>query len=611
MRRPQWIPARSDLAGIALAMFVGVAALGIARALPPSPFVSDILLAVLLGALVLNTPLRHLVGLAIPSGEREPDRYANGLRFTGKWILRLGIILMGLKVQTSIFKSGDLVLVASVALVTIPSAFFVAHAIGGALGVRRPMVDILAGGTMICGASAVNAIAPVAVAKREEQGVAIGVVFLFSVVALVAFRPIAAAIGIDSSFAGLWSGLAVNDLSSAIAVGAQMGGAGMMMAAASKSARILLLAPTLVALSILRRGGGPLDKKKQSSLRATIVDALPMFILGYVALAIVRAAGDRFLGDAAPWQLAIAADKWLVDLTMLTVSAGIGLHLSIKTLLASSTRAAVVGGGASVWMAAVSCAMIAFFARGSTATAALVGGASLVLSFVAYRAGTGRATEEKNLQSRFASGAPLSLREARRLLDVLEREAAMDDAHLKQVLAQLHPTIGELIPVRESPLSKGEGCRWLTYWEGASGWALVAVCREPGSFTPIHAHPHRLLGKAIEGVLEELRFAEKDVGIVEVSSRAVLGHDAIVETDGLATLHVVRVVGDRPAIDLQLRGPEVGKPGRRLRTTDAIDFGALAVGARVAATEEADDRPGHGGEGAKAGRVPGLSIAAH
>ena len=115
------------------------------------------------------------------------------------------------------------------------------------------MADLLAGGTMICGASAVNAVAPIAGARREEQGLAIGVVFLFSIVALVAFRPIAAIVGVDPAFAGLWSGLAVNDLSSAIAVGTQMGGAGGVMAAASKSARILLLAPMLVTLSLLRR----------------------------------------------------------------------------------------------------------------------------------------------------------------------------------------------------------------------------------------------------------------------------------------------------------------------------------------------------------------------
>jgi len=227
------VPRRADVPGIALATAIGAITIVLCETLPPSPVVSDILIALALGALVLNTPLRRVFRLALPSAEREPDRYAAGLRFTGKWVLRLAIILMGLKVQTKVFGVGALALVGGALLVTLPSAFFVAHAIGAALGVRRPMADLLASGTMICGASAVNATAPVAGARREEQGVAIGVVFLFSMVALVAFRPIAAALHLDASFAGIWSGLAVNDLSSAIAVGKQMGGVGGEMATAA------------------------------------------------------------------------------------------------------------------------------------------------------------------------------------------------------------------------------------------------------------------------------------------------------------------------------------------------------------------------------------------
>ncbi len=139
MRRPQWIPARIDLPGIAIAAILGGVSIGISRALPPSPLVSDVLFALVLGALVLNTPLRRLIKLALPSAEREPDRYAPGLRFTGKWVLRLGIILMGLKVQTSFFGGAELLLIAGVAAAALPSAFFVTHALAAALGVRRPM----------------------------------------------------------------------------------------------------------------------------------------------------------------------------------------------------------------------------------------------------------------------------------------------------------------------------------------------------------------------------------------------------------------------------------------------------------------------------------------
>jgi len=218
----QWIPARADLPGLALAGGLAGAALGLARVLPSTPFLSDILVAIVLGALLLNTPARRLIGLELPGPDREPDRYAPGLRWVGKWALRLSIIGMGLKVRTEFFHASELALIGGVIAVALPTTFWIAHAAGARMGVRRPMTDVLAGGTMICGASAVNALAPAVGAHREEQGVATAAVFLFSVVALVTFRPIAQAIGLDPVHAGLWSGLAVNDLSSAIAVGSQV-----------------------------------------------------------------------------------------------------------------------------------------------------------------------------------------------------------------------------------------------------------------------------------------------------------------------------------------------------------------------------------------------------
>jgi len=604
MRLPQWLPRRIDLPGIGLAMGLGVTAMLLTRVLPRSPFVSNVLIALVLGALVLNTPLRGVLALQLPGADRDPDRYASGLRFTGKWVLRLGIILMGLKVQTSFFGRTELLLIAGVACTALPSAFMVAHALGAAAKMRKPMADVLAFGTMICGASAVNAAAPIAKAHRDEQGVAIGITFLFSVFALVAFRPIAAALGLDSAFAGLWSGLAVNDLSSAIAVGAQMGGNGAVMATAAKSARILLLAPTLVALSLMRREGAPLSMGK------SLVETLPRFLLGYIALAIVRALGDRAFGSSTTWTSLLEANGFLVDLSMLTVSAGIGLHLGLRSLLSSSVPAMVVGGGAALWMGALTLGMVTAVSRGANAAAALVAAVALPLSYVSYRMGMREDVQSRLLWARLESGAPLSMAEATKLLDLAELGERFDEPFLRRILVQLHPSIGELIPIRSSPLPHGEGCRWVTYWEGQNGWALVAMCRDPGSVTPIHAHPHRLLGKAIEGVLEELRFHEVGEAAhkeVELVSRSVLDHEELVETEGLATLHLLRAVGPRPTVDLQLRGPECGSPGRRFAVADAGDPLTLAIGSRLRVAEQIDDRPGHGGEGAGAGRVQQLS----
>jgi uncharacterized integral membrane protein (TIGR00698 family) len=603
MPRPQWLPARGDLAGIALALGIGGGAVAVTRVLPPSPLVSDVLLALVLGALVTNVaPLRRAVGLAPPGDERDADRYASGLRFTGKWILRLAIVLMGLKLQSNLFGASELLLIALVAAASVPSAFLVAHAVAAPLGVRRPLGDLLAGGTMICGASAVNAVAPVVGARREEQGVAIGAVFLFSVIALVTFRPIAALLGLDAAHAGLWSGLAVNDLSSAVAVGQQMGEAGGPMAAAAKSARIVLMAPMLVVFALMRRRAAPgADVGKRA------IDQLPGFLVGYAAFAVGRALLDRFAPAAHVVRALLEADRLLVDVLMATVTASIGLHLEGRRLLASGWRALAVGGATSLWMATLTLTMITLASRGATVEAAIIGATCLLAATVAYRAKAGPRAEERLVKERYARGSELTVAEATRLLDRLDHEGALDDGALRRVLRLLQPSIGEMIPVRASPLAHGEGCRWATFWEGRSGWALVAVCRDAGSATPIHAHPHRLLGKSIEGSIEELRFADEGDGRLRLVGRHVLAHDELVETDGLCTPHLVRAAGDAPAIDLQLRGPESGAPGKRWRTSTAIATAALRVGARVIASVEVDDRPGQSGDGAAAGRLPRLA----
>src|SRR5262249_8904750 len=119
-----------------------------------------------------------------------------------------------------------------------------------------------------------------------------------------------------------------------------------------------------------------------------------------------------------------------------------------------------------------------------------------------------------------------------------------------------------------------------------------------------------LLGKAIEGTLEELRFRERDADRIELVERKLLGHNDLVVTDALATVHVVRVVGDGPAIDLQLRGPEVGSPGRRLDTVEPTDLSTLPVGTLLSVVGPVDDRPGQAGEGASAGRPPAMTAEA-
>ncbi len=365
---------RAVAPGLLLAAAIGALALWLKRFVPANLALPDVLVALLLGSIVVNSPLGRWLGVG--PYDRGRNRWGAGLNFVGKTVLRVSVILMGLRIEAHLFGARELVAIALALMTALPTTFFLTHAAAIPLKVPRRLADLIAAGTMICGASAVNAVAPVVGARRQEQGVALATIFLFSAVALVLFRAIAHAAALTSLQGGLWSGLAVNDLASAVAVGAQMGPGGAEMAAVSKSARVLMLAPILVAFS-LSRGGAT----GATNVRRTIVGHIPGFVVGFLALTFARAAGDALFGAAHAWRFLLASDRQVVAFATVTVSAGIGLHLELKGLLAAGVRAVALGAVAASTMSALTLTLLTFAARGSETGLLVLCTSSLAGSF--------------------------------------------------------------------------------------------------------------------------------------------------------------------------------------------------------------------------------------
>jgi uncharacterized integral membrane protein (TIGR00698 family) len=361
---------------LVLTAVIGAAALQLQRVIPPSWALPDVLIALLLGSLVVNSPLGRWLGLA--ARDRGRNRYGSGLAFVGKNVLRGSVVLMGLRIEANLFQSSQLLGIAVALAVALPTTFFVTRALAVPLRVPSRLANLIASGTMICGASAVNAVAPVIGARRQEQGVALATIFLYSAVALVLFRSVAALAGLTSHQAGIWSGLAVNDLASAVAVGAQMGPGGAEMAAASKSARVLMLAPVLILFSLSRRGEG-----QRTDVKRTIVGHVPGFVVGFLALAIARYAGDRLWAGAPAWRAALAVDKRVVLFATVMVSSGIGLHLELKGLLSAGARAVLLGAASCTTMSGVTLAVTHLASVGALGKLALVCGGALGGAYLA------------------------------------------------------------------------------------------------------------------------------------------------------------------------------------------------------------------------------------
>jgi len=370
--------------GVLMTATIGGGALALQRVIPARWALPDVLVALLLGSVVVNSPLGR--GLGLGAHDRGRNRYGVGLAFVGKTILRGSVVLMGLRIEADLFHSRQLIAIAVALAVALPATFLVTRAAAVPLRVPRRLADLIAAGTMICGASAVNAVAPVIDARRQEQGVALATIFLFSAVALVMFRSVAAAVGFEPHQGGIWSGLAVNDLASAVAVGAQMGPGGAEMAAASKSVRVLMLAPVLILFSLsrreIRRSG---EAGRTDAPPPALWGHVPGFVVGFVLLAVARAAGDHQWGHAAPWQAALALDRRVVLFATVMVSSGIGLHLELKGLLSAGARAVVLGAVACATMSTLTLAVMRLTARGAALELAILSAASVGGGLVAWQ----------------------------------------------------------------------------------------------------------------------------------------------------------------------------------------------------------------------------------
>lgn len=336
--------------------------------------ISDVVIAILLGMVVLNAPTGRILGIVEENG--RPTSWSPGLQFTDKKLLRLAIVLMGLKVQADLFEAEKLVLVLGILAVGLPTALLLVQSASRRLGLTGGMSDLLSIGTMVCGASAINALSPVIDADKRDRGIAISAVFLFSIAALLTFSPLASLVGLSAEYSGLWAGLSVNDLSSSVAVGSQFGDDAEILAAASKSIRILLLGPILVFFSM--RSG-----RKEST--GSWWNHLPLFILGYLVFFGIRTAGDAAFSEDPAWAEFLAINAKVVKWLILAVCAGIGLQIRIQTLIAVGWKAALAGGAGSLGLAGISLAVLWSFEQHGSAVSALIGAGSCGLVWLFCR----------------------------------------------------------------------------------------------------------------------------------------------------------------------------------------------------------------------------------
>lgn len=325
-RTSGWSKHARLLSGLALTATIAALAFAL-RHLPGLTAFSPMILAIVIGMAFHN-----LVG--------TPVSAKAGVAFSMRKVLRFAIILLGLQLtaaQVAEVGAGGVALIAA----TLVSTFAFTLWLGRLIGVERPLAELIAAGTSICGASAVIATNTVTRAPDEDVAYAVACVTVFGSIAMFGYPLLQAGLGLDAHAYGLWTGASIHEIAQVVAAAFQGGQQAGEFGTVAKLTRVMMLAPMVITLGLAARarttGGG------QQAGGAP----MPWFVLGFVAMVALNSVVT----------IPPEAKASIVTLTtfLLTMAlAAMGLETDFRKLRAKGVRPLFLGLGAFLFIATFS-----------------------------------------------------------------------------------------------------------------------------------------------------------------------------------------------------------------------------------------------------------------
>ena len=265
--------------------------------------------------------LALLLGIAI-SFLGEEGKAVQGVAFSARTLLRLGVALLGVRVSMTLMMGlgWDLIaLVVGGVLATIAFGLAVARFFGH----KWRFAFLTAGSVAICGASAAMAIS--AILPKDERSeerlifTVLGVTVL-STIAMIAYPILVRTLGMDDVVGGVFLGGTIHDVAQVVGAGFSISEQTGDTATLVKLFRVAMLAPIVLVASLLIRRFAEADVDGQRP------PLLPGFVVGFLVLAVASSFGwiPPVVAD-----LLSQASRWL----LLVAIAAVGMKTNLKQVL--------------------------------------------------------------------------------------------------------------------------------------------------------------------------------------------------------------------------------------------------------------------------------------
>jgi len=168
--------------------------------------------------------------------------YPAGVKRFSKFLLQGSVVALGFGMSLSevlrVGRSGFIY-----TAIGISAAMLLGLGLGRLMGIHPNSSLLITSGTAICGGSAIAAVAPIARASDEQMTVSLGTVFALNSVALFVFPSLGRIFHLSQTQFGLWSALAIHDMSSVVGASAKYGAVALAVGTTVKLARSLWIVP--------------------------------------------------------------------------------------------------------------------------------------------------------------------------------------------------------------------------------------------------------------------------------------------------------------------------------------------------------------------------------
>jgi uncharacterized integral membrane protein (TIGR00698 family) len=285
-----------------------------------------------------------LLGMFFGNIFKMRDSFVMGLDFTQKFILKFGIICLGIQLKPFEFLEFGLIAIPLI-IICIISVLIIIKILIKKLKIPTRMAYLISIGCTVCGTTAIMATAPVINAKKKEVSYAIANITLFGILSMLIYPYFANFyFNADSLYAGLFLGTAIHETSQVAAAGLiydqQFNSPETMnVATLTKLIRNTFLI-IMIPLFALLYNRGETRKKNYS-----ILSIFPYFVLGFVAMIFLRNIGDQVFLDSynEVWINIVIYIKSLSKIFLTMAMAAIGLSTDLRDLRNMGYKPFVVG----------------------------------------------------------------------------------------------------------------------------------------------------------------------------------------------------------------------------------------------------------------------------